>query len=169
MNHRFHMVLNIEMKNIIIDFADLLNKNVSEVIILIIDTMEPLLKKHYYTDIECMIGNYKKIEADVDIKIKMDINKYKFIKQVHNNMHTFSMALIIRWMIEEFIKGVEKYGLEDFIRIMNKFDRIYLTKFNKIKNWKKNITGHMSSYITTDESVKLIFNKQYTLLAFEFL
>ena len=166
MNHRYHMVLNKEMKKYLYKISNVLNKNISKTVIYIYKIMSPILKKHYY-NFKCNIGEYKRIKADTNLKITIPLKDYKYFKQIHNNIHTFSTALILRWLIEEFIIGIEKYGFEEFINIMKKYEKIYLSKFYKQKSWNIGyMAGHMSSYIPR---VKLTYSNEYDLTAFEFL
>ena len=103
MKHDFHFVLTIELKEYIINFASMNNMNLSEKIIHIINIMKPFINKHLLKDMKCKIGKYRQFGADSDIHVYLDNKEYRYLKQVKANLNIFSTALIIRWLLEEFL------------------------------------------------------------------
>ena len=60
MKHNYHFVLNSELKDFIIKYADINNLNLSDAVIFIFNFMKPILNKKYMKDIKCSIGKYSK-------------------------------------------------------------------------------------------------------------
>ena len=170
MKHSFHLTVNSEMKKLIIEFSKKLNLSISSGIIYIIHIIYPLIKKYHNFGEEGLNGQYRFINASSNIHINMDINDYRIIRKIHNDMYIYSMAIIIRWMIEEFFKGIKKYGFIKFLKIMQRFGNIEECRLKRIKQFKKyEAYKHMSHPYSYNDKYKLIFSEDYTLLGFEFL
>jgi len=166
MDHDYHFVLPVDLKEYIINFASFNDMNLSETVIYIFNFMKPLLKKHYLKDMGCKIGKYRKIDADCDMHVYFDKKDYKFLRQVQANLYIFSMALIVRWLLDEFFKGLIRYGLDEFYKIVCRFNKIYINK-NK-KKWVKPISKHMLFQLDRNEYIRAVYNKEYDLLSLEF-
>jgi hypothetical protein len=160
MKHDFHFVLTIQLKEYIINFASMNNMSLSETIVHIINTMKPFINKHYYKDMKCKIGKYDKIGADSDMHVYLEHNEYRYLKQVKTNLNIFSTALIIRWLLEEFFIGLIKYGIEDFLKMVTRYNQIH-----GLRTKKRWVTKHM---LYQQPFVQVVFNDKYQLLSIEF-
>ena len=65
----------------------------------------------------CEFG-YNEFGAEVDIRFYIDPNIYRKLKNAHGIMHTFSVATLVRKMIELFFILVEAKGLDWVINAM---------------------------------------------------
>ena len=168
MKHDFHFVLTIELKEYIINYASMNNMGISKAIIHIIEIMKPVLKKHYLKDVKCQIGKYREFGADTNTHVYLDNTEYKFLKKIKNNLNIFSTAMILRWLLEEFFIGLCKYGIEKFLKIIERYNNIHY--LDKNKRWLNNnyIKQHMLLNLTNEIYMKLAFSKEYELLSIEF-
>lgn len=170
MKHDFHLVMNYKIKNSIIALSKYLNTSLSSTIVYIIKTIFPMLTKYHNFSGEDYNGKYKFIDADSDIHIYMKEDDYRRIRKVYNDMHVFSMAIIIRWMIEEFLLGVKKFGFVRFLKIMQRYGNIEMSRVLRIKHWwKYEVFKHMSYSPGQYGRYKLTFSEDWTLLGFELL
>jgi hypothetical protein len=167
MRHKFHFVLTKDLKNSIREYSIKINKSYSQTVIYIIQIMRPQIKNHYYNDIECQIKNYEKIDANEELFIYLEKKDYRFIRQIKNHMYIFSMAKIIRWILNEYFSKLDKYGSSGWIRRNGRCCRLHLKDILNKGNWKKQIP-HMFNHINTTNAFRLTFSEDFTLLGFEF-
>jgi hypothetical protein len=171
MKHEFHFVLNARMMKDIFKISKKLDKSISSTVGHIIKTINPILERYHFIYPENKNdGKYRLINGKKHIHVYMDEIDYRRIKQVFAHMYIYSMAIIIRRMIEIFIKETKKNSLNKFAKIMKKYEGIHKIKFGKVqKKWKKYDLFLQMSY---DESIKkhykTLFTNDFTLLGFEF-
>jgi hypothetical protein len=172
MKHEFHFILNPIMKDEINKISKMLDKSISSTVNHILRIINPMLERYHYIYPENKNdGKYRLINGKKHIHVYMDENDYRRIKHVFAHMYIYSMAIIIRKMIQVFITGVKKHGLNKFEKIMKKYTGIHNAKFGKIqKKWKKyDIFIQMSCKKSIKQRYKITFTNNYTLLGFEFL
>ena len=170
MKHKFHFVLNSKLKKNIISISNKIELNISSTVVYIINLIYPLLEKYYYFIEEDNRGCYKYINADSNIYVFIDNNDYRKIRKIYNDMFVFSMAILIRWMIEKFLDGINKYGFERFIKILQRYGSIHNIKIHRIKCWKKYKNDkHMLHKSIFCEKYRMTFGTNYTLLGIELL
>jgi len=165
----YHFVTKEESHNKISEFSSQVQLNFSKTMRLIIDTMMPLLD--YYTIFEqesCEFG-YNEFGAEVDIRFYIDPNIYRKLKNAHGIMHAFSVATLVRKMIELFFILVEAKGLDWVINAMRCGIKKIINILNKTKRLLKNTENmvHMYGKELMEEHIVMIFSKNYTLLGVE--
>jgi len=165
----YHFLAKNKMYSRISEFSLQIKLNFSKTMRLIIDTMIPLLD--YYSIFEQESGEfgYNQFNAEVDIRFYIDPNVYRKLKNTHGTMHTFSIAVLIRKMIEFFFILIEAKGLDWVINAMKcgikKIINILCKNRRLIKDTNKMI--HMYGKEEMDEYISYIFSKNYTLLGVE--
>ncbi len=109
-------------------------------LVIIFTIMIPLLKKEHFTGEER--GNkYQVFTAFKRIHLYIDEKIYRELKLVHSNLNFFSIAAIVRFLIEEFFKRlVESKG--DEREIKKEMDEIW-AEFNKPGVWWKLEVGQL--------------------------
>ena len=100
----------------------------------------------------------------------MSKDEYRKLKEVHDTMNTFSIAVVLRAIIVFFIDGVEKYGLEEFLKKMNKYDAGTFYKFIRMRKLEKQeIPTQLRDDDVRIPDVKFTFNHHFQLIEVEFL
>ena len=167
--HDFHLVLTTEMKNNIIKLSKKFNKSMSGMVIHILKLTDYLMKKIHYFDNEDF-NTYIFIKADTDLHVYMNEKDYRMIKLLKYNLNFFSMAIIVRKMIELFFYYSTKFGYERLLKILNKFRGIWWCKMRRDKEWGKyEIYKQLSHQKDKIPILRLSFNNSYQVLDVEFM
>ncbi len=120
----FDFVLNQSLFDKIKNLKDKKNKDLSVLVREIILLMIPILrKKHIYE--KRREKDYKFINATHRIRIYIPEEVYNELKLVHDHINSFSIAILIRELLEIYFAGIEIEGEEEFIK--------------KIEEWQKEI------------------------------
>jgi len=166
----YHFLAKEEMYNKITKYSNQIKLNFSKTIRLIINTMMPFLDYFIIFEQESGEFGYNQFNAEIDIRFYIDPNIYRKLKNTHGVMQTFSVAVLIRKMVELFfvlleakglkwIKNAMKRGIKKIINILYKNKRL-------LKNPEKMI--HMFGKEQMDEYISFIFSKNLTLLGVEY-
>lgn len=133
MKYDFSIVINKEIRENILKVSGYFKKKrLSSIISKILNIMYPYLK-HYHTTTNEFIPIYEKIDWNEKIHICIDYKIYLIIKKICNDTNGYSMAYIIRRILEYFTENIEKYNnLEGFIS-----DMVISSKKEKNKYVKK--------------------------------
>ena len=115
----YHFVAKEEMKNKIIKFSDTIKMNMSKTVRFITETMMPLVDNYTIFEEESSHFGYSEFGSEVDIKFGINPNVYRKLRNVHGAMHSFSIAVLVRKMIELFFKLIEFKSLEWLQNLMN--------------------------------------------------
>jgi len=162
----YHFVCTESMMNKIIYFSKYMKLDKSKALRLIIDTMMPLLDNYLVFEQESQDFGYNEFGSEVDIRFYIDPNVYRKIKNAHGVMHTFSVAVLVRKMIEMFFFFIEYKSFEWLKKMMNCcIKRIIkiLTKFGSFFKDTKNMV-HMFGEEQMLEETIMTFSKNFTLL-----
>jgi len=126
----------------------------------------------YYTifEQESSEFGYNQFNAEVDIRFYIDPNVYRKLKNTHGTMHTFSIAVLIRKMVELFFTLIEAKGLDWLMDAMQSGIKKIINILCKNRRLLKNQTNllHMYDKEQIEEHISLIFSKNYTLLGVEY-
>jgi len=162
----YHFVAKQKMFNKIVNFSIKQQLNISKTMKLIIDTMLPLLDYYIIFENESSEFCYNKFGAEVDMKFYIDTNIYRKLKNMHGVMHTFSVAVLVRKMIELFFILVDAKGLNWLMNAMRssikKIINILTKNIRLLKNTEYMV--HMYGKDQIEECISMIFSKNYTLL-----
>jgi len=165
----YHFVTKIEMRDKICEFANHMRIDFSKSMRLIIDTMMPFLDNYILFEEESGDFGYSEFGAETDVRFYIDPNIYRKLKNTHGAMHTFSVAVIVRKMVEWFFKLIElksyKWLVENMKRCLKRIINV-LSKTGRILKDTENIV-HMYGEEQMEEHIIFIFSKNYTLLGVE--
>ena len=166
LRHIFHFVLSGELKKALLMIAEMLDFNISETIVFIIEKTETLLDHFRFFEKEKM-NEYPEVNWDSHIQVYFTKDDYRKLKQVHDTMNAFSIAVVLRALIVFFIKGVEDYGLEEFLRILNKYDVVTFYKFIRLRKWEKKES--LTQLLEQEPDLRFTFNNNFQLIEVEFI
>jgi predicted DNA-binding protein len=167
-NHDFHFVLSKELKEKIKSLSKRLKKSMSGTSVYVIKKSLNFFKKIYFTEEESLeISHYQNIYWDEKMHLFMDKNIYRKIKHIAGSMSAFSIAIIVRWLINYYFENL--YDIEN-----NKEDELKIEKMkfeifkyeNITKKWNKNIKNKQLSGIPY---YQLTFNDKFVVIGFNFL
>ncbi len=153
----YHFVLNDSLKNKLTAVSDGLKLKLSKTVVFIIENMSPLFNKMHllYHEENNSVEN---VNWNCHLHVYINRSKeelYNKLKSIHKDNNTYSIASKLRYIIKVFIRGVERYGLDVFLKILNKADI-------KWKNIKKNIKiWYKGARMVRQLSLKKQFAVQY--------
>lgn len=111
MSKLFHFVINSDMHEKIVNYSKSQGKTMSKIIEEIIEKTIAIVRSRHYFDEEEK-NEYPKINWSKRIVVKLKKNDYRELKLVHANLNVFSMAKIVRFMIDYFFHIMEIHGKE---------------------------------------------------------
>ena len=165
----YHFVAKESMKDRIEKFSKYMKLDFSKTMRLIVDTMMPFLDNYVFFEEESSDFGYIEFGAEVDIRFYIDPNVYRKLKNAHGVMHSFSIAVMVRKMIEWFFKLIElksyKWLVENMKRCMKRIINV-LSKTGRILKDTENMI-HMFGEEQMEEQISIIFSKNYTVLGVE--
>lgn len=127
MSKLFHFVINSEMQEKIVNYSKLLGKSTSKTIEEIIEKSIAIIRSRHYFDMEEK-NEYPKVNWSKRIVVKIKDSDYRELKLIHANLNVFSIAKIVRYMIDSFFlimkiqgeKNIDKYFSELLVKIKKK-------------------------------------------------
>ncbi|HOJ63342.1 MAG TPA: hypothetical protein PLE45_02870 [Spirochaetota bacterium] len=113
----FDFVINQVLFNKIENLKKINNRNFSVIVREIILLMMPVLrKKHLYE--KRRKKDYKFINGTEKIRVFLPEEIYNELKLVHDQLNSFSIATLIRELLEIYFIGIETYGEKKFMQII---------------------------------------------------
>ena len=113
----FDFVLNKSLFDKIKYLKEKKNKDLSAIVREIILSMIPILrKKHLYE--KRREKDYKFINASEKIRVFLPEEVYNELKLVHDQLNSFSIATLIRELLEVYFAGIQIYGEEKFMKMV---------------------------------------------------
>jgi len=157
----YHFVTKEDILNKIENFSNQIALNFSKTMRLIISTTMPLLDYYTIFEQESSEFGYNKFGAEVDVRFYLDPNVYRKLKNTHGVMHTFSVAVLVRKMIELFFILVEAKGLDWVIKSMKSGIKKIINILVKTRCLYKNTENmvHMYGEMLMEEHITMIFSK----------
>ncbi len=153
MIHNFHFKIEISSIERLKKINNIKLKSLSGIIKYIIKLSYKFIEKSHYFDNE-ENSCYKKINTNKNIHIYLQEEDYRRLKQIHQDLNYFSIAQILRKIINKFLYYYEKYGLEKLLKKINILTKMITLKFvNKI--YKNKHMYHKSYYSIT-------YNKKFS-------
>ncbi|MBN2546869.1 MAG: hypothetical protein JXB50_13800 [Spirochaetes bacterium] len=116
----YHFVLNNTLKNKLFTISNCLKLKLSKTVIFIIEIMSPLFTKMHLVYKE-ENNFYDKVNWNSHLHVYINRSKeglYNKLKSIHKDNNTYSIASTLRYIIKIFIRGVEMYGLNEFLTIL---------------------------------------------------
>ncbi|HNZ26698.1 MAG TPA: hypothetical protein PLG34_08740 [Spirochaetota bacterium] len=120
MKYDFSMVINKQMKSDIIQIGEYFNKKrVSSIISKVLQYLYPYIK-NYHSFSSDYIPVYEKIQWNEKIHVKIDYKLYLLFKKIRDDTNGYSIAYIIRRMIEFFMHKIQSFeNLDSFLVWLN--------------------------------------------------
>ena len=164
----FDFVLNQNLFEKINNLKDKKDKDLSTLIREIIIFMLPILKRKHLFE-KRRNKDYKFINATYRIRIYIPEEVYNELKLVHDHINSFSIAILIRELLEIYFAGIEVEGEEEFAK--------------RIEEWQKEIESLRANKAvvvkigspdipvsdTTNDYFLLKFNLKFCLKEIKFL
>jgi hypothetical protein len=159
MKHEFHFILNEELYSKLLKLSKSINKNLSKTVVLIFDNLNSFAERNHLTSRE-KESRYKTLagpeEKRYHVHCYLPEYLYRKLKLIHHDLNTYSLAQIIREMIDNFLKGCSKYGNKDFMerlgiikKIWDKKKLIYRKTKRKFLRQVSYKSNHLPYCITT--------------------
>ena len=132
MKYDLSIVINQEIKLKIEKYGKYFNsKRVSTILSKILSVLYPYLN-YYHSISKDYIPKYEKINWDKKIHVCIDYKIYLILKKIYEDTNGYSMAYIIRRMIDFFDENIEKYdNIEYFESWINDFCQIRKNNLKK--------------------------------------
>ncbi len=140
MIREFNFMIGKELQDKIEDYCKIKNISQNKCLTIILNMMLPLLKKEHLTSEER--GNkYQVFTAVKRIHLYLDEKLYRELKLIHSNLDFFSMASIVRFLMEEFFERVKNSDGDE--KAVEREMREILGEFNKAGVWWKMDVGQL--------------------------
>ncbi len=135
----YHFVLNDSLKNKLVAVSNRLKLKLSKTVVFIIENMSPIFNKMHllYKEENNIV---EKVNWNCHLHVYINKNKeelYNKLKSIHKDNNTYSIASKLRYLIKVFIRGVERYGLNRFLKILERAGKKWENKKGNKKIWYK--------------------------------
>jgi len=164
-DHELHFVATSEMKKKLAKIAKKENISLSKLICYVLQKFSDRIKKRYCFGSEDE-NVYERVNADASIHFYLPKEDYRFLKKIHVDLNFFSMAKLLRSILEIFIEEYEKMGMLGFEKKCSLVTLRLWLKLTEIKRWRKcrelsHFKGNFSPFY------KAIYNDCYQVVGFE--
>jgi hypothetical protein len=137
--HDYHFKLNEESRAKLLKISEDMDLSVSATIVALFEKFMVFVEKNHLKAEEK--NSIYRIIADPEEKrysvhSYMPEKLYRKMKQLHLDLNYYSIAQVLRKMIELFILGCLKYGVNKFISMLDKFNAIWSDKKEIFKKAK---------------------------------
>ncbi len=140
MIREFNFMIGKELQDKIENYCKIKNISRNKCLTIIFTIMIPLLKKEHFTGEER--GNkYQVFTAVKRIHLYLDEKLYRELKLIHSNLDFFSMASIVRFLMEEFFERVKNSDGDE--KTVEREMREIWSEFNKTGVWWKMDVGQL--------------------------
>ena len=165
----FDFVLNKSLFDKIKYLKEKKNKDLSVIVRQIILLMIPVLReKHLYE--KRRDKDYKFINATEKIRVFLPEEIYNELKLVHDQLNSFSIATLIRELLEIYFIGIETYGEEKFMNMIQELkNEIEGLKARKACVVKEERGQDIPCSTDTNDYFLLKFNLKFCLKEIKFL
>ncbi|HOJ63828.1 MAG TPA: hypothetical protein PLE45_05355 [Spirochaetota bacterium] len=130
---KFDFVVGDSLFNKIKNMALKRNIKFSTIIREIILKMVPVLEKKHFKEARRK-KDYPVVMAAYRVKVFLPEKLYNELKMIHDHLNTFSMATLVREIIEAYFEGIERFGETEFEKKIKDLEV-------KIENIKKSGKG----------------------------
>jgi len=163
--YELHFVTTMAMKEKLAKIAKKENISLSKLILYVLQKFSDRIKKRY-----CFGSKdenaYERIDADASIHFYLPKEDYRFLKKIHADLNFFSMAKLLRSILEIFIEEYERMGMLGFEKKCSLVTLRLWLKLTEIKRWwKDRELSHFNN--NTTPFYKAIYNSCYQVIGFE--
>ena len=164
-DHELHFVVTFNMKKKLERIAKKENLSLSRLICYVLQKFSDRVKKRYCFGSEDE-NVYERIDADASIHFYLPKEDYRFLKKIHADLNFFSMAKLLRSILEIFIEEYEKMGMLGFEKKCSLVTLRLWLKVTEIKRWwKSRELSHFKGNFTP--FYKAIYNNCSQVIGFE--
>jgi len=132
MSHELHFILGKRLYNELIELSRVYKKSISKTMVLIFDSLDTFIEKNDLMAKE-KGSRYSIIDKENnerhDVHCYIPETQYRKLGFTCQNLNFYSMAQVIRKLIEYFVRARLKYGFEDLVKKLNKIKELW----NKMK------------------------------------
>ncbi len=136
MNHRFHFVLNSDLKKKLILQSKENNISISELIRTILKKMNFLTEQIHFK-LKPQFYKYLKVEADEDFIARIKLEDYFLITTLQNSLKTYSKAQILRFILELYFNMLEIHGNKALVSFLIALNNKWEEEKRSKKVWDK--------------------------------
>ncbi|MBN2545996.1 MAG: hypothetical protein JXB50_09370 [Spirochaetes bacterium] len=158
MIHNFHFKLEISTIEKLKKVSNL--KSLSGKINYIIKSSYKFIEKSHYFEKE-KESSYNRIKPSKNFHVYLHKEDYRRLKQIHQDLNYFSIAQILRTIINRFLFYYEKYGMKELINKINIINDLISLKL------KKEIYKNKQLYQKKYYSIS--YNEKFSPIAFKLL
>ncbi len=139
----------------------------------ILEKVIPILDKKHLKE-KRREKEYPIVCATHRVRVYISKKLYNQLKLIHSHLNTFSMAVLVREILEEYFLGVETFGEEHFEdkieRLKRKLNELRERKAVVVKNDKgKVMPPDIRRHPHSDQYFMLTFDSKFRLLEIKFL
>ncbi len=133
----------------------------------------PILEKKHLKE-KRREKEYPIVCATDRVRVYLPKKLYNQLKLIHSHLNTFSMAVLVREILEEYFLGVETFGEEHFEdkieRLKNKLEELKERKAVVVKKERgKIVSSDIPRPPHPDQYFLLTFDSKFRLLEIKFL
>ncbi|HPP03666.1 MAG TPA: hypothetical protein PK351_02475 [Spirochaetota bacterium] len=164
-DHEIHFVTTSKMKKKLAKIAKKEKISLSKLICYVSQKFSDRIKKRYCFGPEDE-NVYERLNADASIHFYLPQEDYRFLKKIHADLNFFSMAKLLRSILEVFIEEYERIGMLGFEKKCSLVTLRLWLKLTEIKRWRKSRElSHLKGNFTP--FYKAIYNNCYQVIGFE--
>ncbi|HOL57930.1 MAG TPA: hypothetical protein PLD75_10280, partial [Spirochaetota bacterium] len=135
-DHEIHFVTTSKMKKKLAKIAKKEKISLSKLICYVSQKFSDRIKKRYCFGPEDE-NVYERLNADASIHFYLPQEDYRFLKKIHADLNFFSMAKLLRSILEVFIEEYERIGMLGFEKKCSLVTLRLWLKLTEIKRWRK--------------------------------
>ena len=112
--------------------------------------------------------DYPIVNAAKRIRVFLPEKLYNHLKVIHDNLNTFSMATIVREILEEYFVSKEKYGMDQFEKIIKETEN-EIEEMRRDKARVRKVGVDIPLDFAKHNKYLLYLDKNFYLTEFQFL
>ena len=171
---KYDFVINKALLEKIKNLAKKRSISISALIRKVFEKIVPIIEKKHLKE-KRREKDYPIVCATHKVRVYIPKKLYNQLKIIHSNLNTFSMAVLVREILEEYFIGIETFGEEEFEnkieRLKKKLDELKVKKavILKKKEGGKVAPPDIPREPHPDQYFLLTFDSKFRLLEIKFL
>ena len=169
---KFDFVINQQMYEKLEDLAKNEAKKVCDIVYKIIIFMLPVLQMKHLTD-QRRNNEYPIVDGKIRIRVSIPEIVYNQLKMIHDHLNTFSIAVLVRELLNEYLEKTEETSEEEYKKEVEKKEReIMFMKDKKCCCVKLGVVGNdedIPPEIDSKLSYLVGLDENFCLKEFQFL
>ncbi|HOJ62939.1 MAG TPA: hypothetical protein PLE45_00830 [Spirochaetota bacterium] len=171
---KYDFVINKALLEKIKNLAKKRSISISALIRKVFEKIVPIIEKKHLKE-KRREKDYPIVCATHRVRVYLSKNLYNQLKVIHSHLNTFSMAVLVREILEEYFLGIETFGEEEFEnnieRLKKKLEELKRRKavILKKKDGGKVMPPDIPRVPHPDQYFLLTFDSKFRLLEIKFL